>query len=127
MACGTSEPIAAILADHFVSIDIRGKESPASAMIDSVLKLDIDRSGREVATTLISLEQSNGVARVLQHYAMTTTANVAPNAPKKLQTLSADTWLNSDGEWRLAKTQTLELEFITGSGSHRYLAAKARS
>ncbi|HET9029644.1 MAG TPA: nuclear transport factor 2 family protein [Candidatus Aquilonibacter sp.] len=124
MASGSRDAIAGLLTDHFVSIDVQGNESTSDDMIDSVLKPDIDRSRREVATTLTSLEESNGVARVMQHYAMTTTAVVSPTTPKKLQTLSGDTWLLTDGEWRLAKTQTFEMELVAGSGAHRYLTAK---
>lgn len=124
MASGSRERISAILTDHFVSIDIHGNESAADAMIDSVIKLDIDRHKCHVVTTIVSLEESNGVARASQHYAMTTTAEVAADQPKKLQTLSADTWLRCDDTWHLAKTQTLEMELIAGSGSRRYLVAK---
>jgi len=124
MASGQRQPIAAFLADHFVSVDVKGSESSAAAMMDSVLKLDIDRSQRDVTTTIVSLEESNGVARVVQHYAMMMNGNVAPGAPKKLQTLSADVWLQSGGEWRFAKTQTLEVEVLNGVGLHRYVTAK---
>lgn len=123
MASGRREPIAALLTPRFVSINVRGKESNADEMIDSVLKLDIDREKRTATTTLVNIEESNGIARVLQHYAMTTT-QVGPAIPKKLQTLSADAWVYSNGTWLLAKTQTLEVEAISGTGGHHYTKAK---
>ena len=116
MASGRREPIAALLTPYFISIDVRGKESNADEMIGSVLKLDINREKRTATTTLANIEESNGIARVLQHYAMTTTAQVGPAKPKELQTMSADTWVRSDGTWLLAKTQTLEVEATSGAG-----------
>lgn len=124
MASGRREPIAALLTPYFVSINVRGKESNADEMIDSVLRLDIDRQKRTATTTLVNIEASSGVARVLQHYAMTTTARVGPAMPKELQTLSADTWVHSDVTWLLARTQTLEVEAISGTGAHQYTKAK---
>ncbi len=124
MASGRREPIAALLTSHFVSIGVRGKESNADEMIDLVCSLDIDRGKRTATTTLVNIEESNGIARVLQHYAMTTTAQVGPLMPKDLQTLSADTWVFTDGIWLLTKTQTLELESISGAGAHSYAKAK---
>jgi hypothetical protein len=89
-------------------------------VIESVLKLSIDRSKRSATTTLARIEESHGVARVLQHYAMTTTADVGPATPKEVQTLSSDTWVNQRGTWLLAKTETLEVESISGAGTHSY-------
>jgi hypothetical protein len=60
---------------------------------------------------------------VLQHYAMTTTAGVGPAIPKKLQTLSSDTWAKFEGAWLLAKTQTLEIESVSAIGAHHYSKA----
>jgi len=125
MASGSAAPIAALLTTHFASVDISGNETTADGMIAAVLKLDIDHSKRFVNTTLVQLEEINGVARALQHYSMTTTADVSPKMPRKLQTLSNDTWLLTDGEWRLAKTQTFEMELISGDGTHRHLKAQA--
>jgi len=127
MASGRREPIAAILTPFFLSVDAFGRESDADDMIDSVLKLQIDREKRTATTTLVSIEENNGVARVLQHYAMTTTAQVGPMMPKALQTLSADTWVCSEGTWLLTKTRTLELEAITGAGAHRHVESAAQT
>jgi hypothetical protein len=44
--------------------------------------------------------------------------------PKKAQTLSTDTWVDYHGTWLLAKTETLEVESISGIGAHSYLKAK---
>jgi len=123
MASGRREPIAALLTPYFISINVRGNESSADEMIDSVLRLDIDREKRTATTTLVNIEENNGIARVLQHYAMTTTARVGPAMPKELQTLSTDTWVYSDGAWLLAKTQTLEVEAVSEAGAHRYTKA----
>ena len=124
MASGQREAVSALLAPAFVSVDVRGKESTAEQMIDSVVKLRIDRSKRTATTTLVSIEEASGMARVLQHYDMTTTENVGPTMPKNLQTLSIDKWVNCNGTWLAAKTQTLEVEVISGTGAHRYLKAK---
>jgi hypothetical protein len=94
-------------------------------MIDSVLRLDIDRSKRVATTTLVAIEESGGIARVLQHYAMTATAGVGPAIPRKLQTLSSDTWVDVAGAWLLAKTQTLEVESVSAIGTYHYRKAKA--
>jgi hypothetical protein len=124
MASGQREPIATLLAPHFISVDVRGKESRGDQMIDSVLRLEIDRSKRIATTTLVTIEESSGVTRVLQHYAMAATAGVGPAIPRKLQTLSSDTWVDVAGTWLLAKTQTLEVESISATGAHSYLKAK---
>lgn len=124
MASGEAANIHAILFEHFSTVDVHGNETGPQPMIDSVLKLDIDRSKRSVATTIVSVEESNGVARVVQHYSMETTETVAPHMPKRLQTLSADVWVKDGSEWKLSKTSTLELEVFAGSGAHRHLVAK---
>ncbi|HET9341928.1 MAG TPA: hypothetical protein VFO25_03285 [Candidatus Eremiobacteraceae bacterium] len=124
MASGQREAISDLLTPAFVSVDVRGKESTGEQMIDLVLRLNVDRSKRIAKTTLVSIEEASGVARVLQHYDMTTTANVGPLMPKKLQALSADTWVNCDGTWLSARTQTLEVESISGSGVHKYVKAR---
>ena len=82
MASGRREAIAALLTSGFVSVDVRGKKSTGDQMIDSVLRLRIDRSRRTATTTLVDIEASANAARVLQHYAMTTTED-AVWIPKK--------------------------------------------
>ncbi len=123
MASGRREAIAALLTSGFVSVDVRGKKSTGDQMIDSVLRLRIDRSRRTATTTLVDIEASANAARVLQHYAMTTTED-AVSIPKKLQTLSVDTWVYCNCTWLLAKTQTLEVESLSGIGAHFYAKAK---
>ncbi len=127
MASGEGANIQSILFEHFIAVDVHGNETGPQAMIDSVLKLDVDRSKRTVATTIVSLEESNGIARVVQHYSMDTTDAVAPHMPKRLRTLSADVWVKDSDKWKLGKTTTLELEVFAGSGVHRHLVAKNHS
>ncbi len=122
---GDRESMAALLAPHFTSVDVMGKESTGDQMIDSVLRLHIDYSKRIATTTLAAIEESSGVARVLQHYAMTATADAGPAIPSKLQTLSSDTWVDVAGNWLLAKTQTLEVESVSATGEHHYLKETA--
>jgi hypothetical protein len=124
MASGNANNIAALLAPGFASVDIRGNETTAQQMIDSVLKLDIDRSKRQVATTLSSVETHHDIARVLQHYSMTSSPDAPKSMPRKLQTFSADTWRLIDGAWLLSKTRTLEVQVLDGFGRQRY--AKGR-
>lgn len=124
MASGDADDIAALLAPGFASVDIRGNETTADQMIASVLKLDIDRSKRQVATTLSTVEAHHDIAHVLQHYSMTSSPDAPKSMPRQLQTLSADTWRLSNGTWLLSKTKTLELQVIDGFGRHRY--AKSR-
>jgi hypothetical protein len=127
MASGQRDAIAALLTSEFVSVNVRGIQTTAVEMIKLVLSLHIDRSKRTATTKLVGIEESAGVARVLQHYAMTTTENVGPAMPKNLQTLSEDTWVNSDGTWLLAKTLTLEVESISGIGARRHAKAKRQT
>jgi hypothetical protein len=120
MASGKADPIAAMLAPGFKSINLQGQEQSAYAMIESVLRLKIDRTRRTANTTLVELEQTGGKVSVLQHYSMTIAGDVAPSFPKQLQTLSIDRWTRSGDTWLLEVTQTREVESITGSGEHRY-------
>lgn len=120
MASGNANEIAALLAPGFASVDIRGKETTAEQMIASVLKLDIDRSKRHVATTLSRVETHDDIARVLQHYSLTSSPDAPKNMPRKLQAFSADTWRLIDGTWLFSKTKTLELQVIDGVGRHNY-------
>lgn len=121
MASGNADEIGAILAPQFASVDVRGNETTAEQMINSVLNLQIDRSKGQVATTLVTVEAHHDIARVLQHYSMTTTPDAPKSMPRKLQTLSADTWREVNGEWRLSKTRTLEIEVLDANGRHRYV------
>lgn len=120
MASGSVEPIAAILAPRFKSINLQGQEQSAQAMIDSVLKMKIDRSKRTANTTIVELEEMGDAVRVLQHYSMTMAGDIDPSFPKRLQTLSIDRWVRDGDTWLLEVTQTREVESITGSGQHRY-------
>ena len=67
-------------------------------------------------TNLVTIEESDGIARVTQHYSMTTTADALTELPRALQTFPIDTWQRSDEHWLLAKTQTLEIEVVSGVG-----------
>lgn len=121
MASGRATEIAAILASGFASVDVSGKETGAEQMIAAVLDLDIDRSKRQVATTLVNVEAHHDMARVLQHYSMTSPPDAPKNMPRKLRTLSADTWRQVDGKWLISKTKTLELEVVDAAGRHKYV------
>jgi hypothetical protein len=68
MASGQREAIASLLAPQFVSVDVRGNESTSDQIIDSVLRLNIDRSKLAAVTTLIDIEE----ARVSQQCYSTT-------------------------------------------------------
>ena len=123
MAAGDREAMAAILADGFVSRDIRGRTTFSGAMIEAVTRLEIDRSKRIVATTLAEITSTPGPdpdkATVLQHYAMTCAPDAPRTMPRMLQALSIDTWRRVDGMWLLARTQTLELEVVDANGRRR--------
>jgi hypothetical protein len=121
MASGEASEISAILAPGFASVDVRGKEIGADQMIAAVLNLDIDRSKRQVATTIVNVEAHYDMARVLQHYSMMSPPDAPKSMPRKLQTLSADTWRQVDGKWLLSKTRTLEVEVIDAAGRHKYV------
>jgi Regulator of ribonuclease activity B/Domain of unknown function (DUF4440) len=120
MAAGDPAAIAAILADGFTSTDVNGRTTFSGAMIESVNRLQIDRSKRVVATTLTEITFRSGQAIVLQHYSMTSAPDAPQTMPKMLQTLSIDTWLEREGVWLLARTQTREAEVVDAYGRRRY-------
>src|SRR5579863_3522202 len=64
------DAIASLLTPDFVSVDVRGKAVRSSEMIDSVLALNIDRSKRTAVTTLVDINEHDGLAIALQHYRM---------------------------------------------------------
>jgi len=119
MAAEDGAAVAAILTDDFVSIDVKGKRTTAREMINQVLHLNIDRSKRTVATTLVEISTNPGIATVLQHYSMTTTGNALQTMPTMVQSFSTDTWREVDGTWRLARTETRETEAVFGTGGRR--------
>jgi hypothetical protein len=89
---GTPAAIAGLLATGFVSVDVRGKVVDGHEMIASALALDIDRSKRSAVTTLVRIDESDGLALVLQHYSMESAPDAPKSMPRKLQTFSRDTW-----------------------------------
>jgi ketosteroid isomerase-like protein len=121
MASGSADAIAALLTPDFVSIDIDGAAVSAKQMIDSVLKLSLDRSKRTAVTTLVHIEAGTE-AKVLQHYSMTSHPDAPPSMPKYVQAFSLDTWQNAGGTWLLKRTETLETEVMSSTGQHRYRA-----
>jgi Domain of unknown function (DUF4440) len=126
MSSGDPSAIGALLATGFVSVDVRGKVIDGREMIASVLALNIDRSKRTAVTTLVRIEESDGLAVVLQHYCMESALDAPRSMPRKLQTLSLDTWQQIDGAWLVKRTETLEVEVQTSNGLHRYQRAKDR-
>jgi ketosteroid isomerase-like protein len=115
MAARDAGAIAAILTDDFASLDVDGKRITADTMIESVRRLDIDRSKRTATTTLAAIAASPGRAIVLQNYSMTSTDD-ARATPKALQTMSVDTWDDVGGTWLLARTETRQLEVTNAAG-----------
>lgn len=120
MASGNGEAIAALLTPDFVSVDVAGNATTAEKMIEAVLALDIDRSKRVAVTTISNVDAHGDEAVLQQHYSMKSSADAPRSMPRNLQTLSEDVWRNATGRWLLHRTVTLEVEFVTATGVHRY-------
>jgi hypothetical protein len=120
MASGDKKAIAELLTPDFVSVDVSGNASTAEKMIDAVLALDLDRSKRVAVTTITNVDARDDEAVLLQHYSMKSSSDATRSMPRNLQTLSEDVWRNEAGRWLLHRTVTLEVEFVTGAGVHKY-------
>lgn len=104
--------VASLLAPSFVSIDVSGQSEDASQMIQEVAGLPKDPL-KVSTTTLLSVKPVGNTAVVEQRYDMKTT-KAAPDGAKRnieLITLSTDTWVNSNGEWLMQKTETEQLDY----------------
>lgn len=64
-------------------------------------------------TTLLSVKPVGNTAVVEQRYDMKTTKTAPDGAKRNIEliTLSTDTWVNSNGEWLMQKTETEQLDY----------------
>lgn len=102
----------AILAPDFVSVELNGKTESAGQMIQEVSALPSD-AGRSSQTTLLSIRPSKTRAVVEQRYTMRTKKEGQNGAEHtiKLITVSTDTWVLLQGEWRIQRTVTNQLDY----------------
>jgi uncharacterized protein (TIGR02246 family) len=120
MASGDKKAIAALLTPDFVSVDVSGNEMKAEKMIESILALEIDRAKRVTATTITNVDARGDEAVLLQHYSMKSSPDAPRSMPRNLQTLSKDVWSNATGRWLMHRTETLEVEVVSGAGVHQF-------
>jgi hypothetical protein len=120
MSSGDTHAIAALLTPAFVSVDVNGKATTAEQMINSVIALQIDREKRVAVTTVTDVVVRQEEAVLLQHYSMKSAPDAPLSMPRALQTLSRDVWIQAAGVWLMHRTETLEVEVVTGTGVHRH-------
>lgn len=97
----------AILAPNFVSVDIEGHSETATQMIEKLKKIPPD-ANRSARTTLRSITKKGRTAVVEQLYEMKTTKTGDDGSTMNVgrTTVSEDTWVHSNGVWRLERTVT---------------------
>lgn len=96
--------VAAILAPHFVALDVVGQSEGPHQLLGDVDSIPLDRNA--TITTRISSPLRRGNVVVV---ARRVTVETADN--ERFVGFSTDTWIRVSGAWLLRKTQTTKLEF----------------
>jgi ketosteroid isomerase-like protein len=111
MATRDSNAISALLTPDFVSVDSSNQSKDATKMIEEAAALPLDPN-KDSNTTLTNVNRNGDTAVVEQRYDMTTKKSGRDGTMQdiKMTTLSTDTWLNSNGVWRLKRTVTNQLD-----------------
>jgi len=112
MAARDANAISALLAPDFVSIDSSNQPKDADRMIQDVVSLPPDPN-KESHTTLTHIVETGDTAAVDTRYEMTTKKTGPEGKVRdiKLTALSTDTWVHSNGLWRLKRTVTNEIDY----------------
>jgi ketosteroid isomerase-like protein len=111
MAARDSNAISALLTPDFVSVDSSNQSKDATKMIQETAALPLDPN-KDSHTTLTDVNSNGDTAVVEQRYDMTTKKIGRDGNMQdiKMTTLSTDTWVNSNGFWRLKRTVTNQLD-----------------
>jgi ketosteroid isomerase-like protein len=111
MAARDSNAIAALLTPDFVTVDSSNQSKDATKMIEETAALPVDPN-KDSHTTLTNVNRNGDTAVVEQRYDMTTKRTGPDGSMQdiKLTTLSTDTWVNSNGFWRLKRSVTNQLD-----------------
>jgi ketosteroid isomerase-like protein len=112
MAARDANAISALLTADFISIDSSNQSEDAARMIQEVVALPLD-SNKNSHTTLINITNAGDIAVVEQRHDMTTKKIGSDGKVHdvKMTALSTDTWVNSDGIWRLKRTVTNRMDY----------------
>jgi Domain of unknown function (DUF4440) len=112
MTSHDSKALRAILAPDFVSIDTSDKSETADSMIAAVNSMQADPN-KVSKTTLISVKRIGAGAKVEQRYEMNTQriGNDGRDHAVRLETISTDTWVLAQGQWRIQRTITNKLDY----------------
>jgi hypothetical protein len=104
--------IRGVLADGFVSVDVRGSSEGAADVIKEVLALPANPT-RHSQTTIVSVKGDDRSATVEQRFAMTQQATGDDGVAHSVgvSTLSRDRWVNDHGTWRIARTATEKFDY----------------
>jgi ketosteroid isomerase-like protein len=111
MAARDSNAVSALLTPDFVSVDSSNQSKDATKMLHEATALRLDPN-KDSHTTLTNVTSNGDTAVVEQRYEMTT-KKIGPDGNMqdiKLTTLSTDTWVNSNGVWRLKRSVTNQLD-----------------
>ena len=106
--------LAQMLAPGFQSEDTSGKTQSAEQMIDDVSKLPADRNKKSL-TSIISVNLSETYAQVRQKYHMNT-IKISPEGKRsyiELDAISDDTWCLINGSWKISRTVTRQLDYLS--------------
>jgi ketosteroid isomerase-like protein len=111
MAARDSNAIAALLTPDFVSVESSNQSKDATKMIEETASSPVDPN-KDSHTTLTDVNRNGDMAIVEQRYDMTTKAIGRDGTMQdiKITTLSTDTWVNSNGVWRLKRSVTNQLD-----------------
>ena len=110
-AARDANAIAALLTPDFVSVDSSNQSKDATKMIEETAALPVDPN-KDSHTTLTDVNRNGDTAVVEQRYDMTTKriGRDGTMQDMKMTTLSTDTWVNSNGSWRLKRSVTNQLD-----------------
>jgi hypothetical protein len=104
--------IRALLADGFVSVDVRGNSEGAADVIKEVLALPANPT-RHSQTTIVSVQGDDRFANVEQRFQLTqqTAGDDGVAHSVAVTTISRDRWVNDHGTWRIARTATQKFDY----------------
>jgi ketosteroid isomerase-like protein len=111
-AAHDANAISTLLTPDFISVDSSNQSEDAARMIQEVVALPLD-SNKNSHTTLISITNAGDIAVVEQRHVVTTKKIGSDGKihDVKMDALSTDTWVNSDGTWRLKRSVTNRMDY----------------
>jgi len=105
--------MAALMTADFVSEDVSGKTTTFDQMVLELAQVPKDPS-RSSDTTVLAVKLTGDTATVRQRYHMSST-KLGPDAATKqaieMDTLSTDTWVQTNGVWLMKRTVTEEVNY----------------